>query len=401
MNFQSSLYLLLLLLIITITSCKDHNEYRVDNEFSEYLQRFEKEAATRGRTFNLQAEGIIIEFSNLKDNTAGLTHYEDPIRVEIDKDYWTEISTSAGAELMKEDLIFHELGHGLLGRKHLNSTLENGDWKSMMCGGDKVDEREWNINYRGERRAYYLDELFNESTLPTDFASSMLIDIDTTGFKPKFQLTFNSEAKADAGWPIVDVEKYATSISNGRMRFESRSDLIYLITARTSINILYNFAYELTFEYPTSSDQVSQYGVIFGTVADDIAPTAVESVEYFTVSNNQKMYMGNRTWYSFFTELPKPQIISSGKNKLKVFKIGNMLYYFINNVYSYRSEIEATGAGFHFGFMVPARGVVYIDNLFVSTIPNAAASSKTEQIQPVEFNIKETKSLQQNKIPSK
>ena len=114
---------------LVFTSCKDSKEYRVDSSFSDYLQRFETEAASRGRTFDPQSSGLIIEFANLKDNTAGLTHYEKPIRIEIDQTYWNDISKSAGADLMKEDLIFHELGHGLLKREHLNTTLENGDWK--------------------------------------------------------------------------------------------------------------------------------------------------------------------------------------------------------------------------------------------------------------------------------
>ncbi|HEY5590495.1 MAG TPA: hypothetical protein VIK55_05705, partial [Paludibacter sp.] len=112
---------ILIFLLLTIVSCKNTNEYRVDASFADYLQRFESEASARGRTFDLKANGLIIEFANLKDNTAGLTHYEDPIRIEIDKTYWNDISNSAGADLMKEDLLFHELGHGLLKRDHLNT----------------------------------------------------------------------------------------------------------------------------------------------------------------------------------------------------------------------------------------------------------------------------------------
>lgn len=82
MSFRNNLFTLILLLIISFSSCKDHNEYRIDSEFKKYLERFETEASKRGRTFNIQNEGLIIEFANLKNNAAGLTHYEDPIRVE-------------------------------------------------------------------------------------------------------------------------------------------------------------------------------------------------------------------------------------------------------------------------------------------------------------------------------
>ena len=140
-------FTLLVSVSFLLTSCND-DEYRVGSEFSEYLNRFDSLATKHGRNLDIKSSGLIIEFADLKDNTAGLTHYEDPIRIEIDQKYWTDISKTAGADLMKEDLLFHELGHGLLRRSHLNSTLENGDWKSIMCGGDKVNDSAWNINYR-------------------------------------------------------------------------------------------------------------------------------------------------------------------------------------------------------------------------------------------------------------
>lgn len=402
MTYQKNTFYSMLLMIVIFSSCKDHNEYRVGSEFTEYLQRFRNEAAERGRTFNVEAEGLIIEFANLKNNTAGLTHYEDPIRVEIDETYWNDISSTAGADLMKENLIFHELGHGLLNRSHLNSTLENGDWKSIMCGGDMINDREWNINYRGERRAYYIAELFNESTPIPNFASTQfLAEADTLGFKSAIRLTFDTPQKQDAGWPIESNSSYTTSINNGRLKFESKIDMVYLITAKTPINIINDFSYELTLEYPSSTDATSQYGLIFGTVPDASAPYAIESMEYFTINNNKKMYMGNRTWYSFFTELTENQIITNGANKLKVFKIKDKLYYFINNVYSYCSEIEAKKDGFHYGFMVPPHGTLYLENFNISKLSGAGVSSKMKEMQPVEFEIRTANDLKHNRILNK
>lgn len=373
------------LLILFLSSCgSNSHEYKVDSTFADYLQRFENEGATRGRTFDVETSGLIIQFGTLSGDVAGLTHYETPIRIEIDKTYWDAISKTAGADLMKEDLLFHELGHGLLGRKHLNTTLENGDWKSIMCGGDKVNNRSWNINYRGERRKYYLDELFDESTKAPDFSSLMLI-ADTTGFKPFFQRSFNTPA--DTIWPIVDNVKYKTSLDNGRLRFQSKvSDVyfVYTILKTNRISIQSDFSYELTFEYPTG-DATNQYGLIFGSKSDGTF-TPTESIEYFSISNEKKMYMGNRTWYSFFTELTESSVLPAGKNKLKVMKIGGTLYYFINNVFAYRSEIvDATDLNL-FGFMVPSQGTVWIDNFRISQKAGAGVSSKVLQgIQNIEL----------------
>lgn len=349
--------------ILILSSCGNPKEYNVNSSFVDYLQRFEAEGAKRGHTFDPQSTGLIIEFGNLKDNTAGLTHYEKPIRIEIDKTYWNDISSSAGADLMKEDLLFHELGHGLLGRDHLNTTLENGDWKSIMCGGTKVNNRSWNINYRGIRRQYYIDELFKESTPAPEFSSNKL-SVDTTGYSSLESLNFNSLAQA--GWKPIDSLNYTISLDNGRLRFLSKVNKSYLVLLRipSPVSIQSDFSYELTLNYP-SGDATNQYGIIFGPVAAGSLGNS-DPVEFFCINNNQNMYMGNRSWYSYFTELTKTSIIPGGNNKLKIFKIGQMLYYFINNVYCYCSEIEAKSDLNEFGFMVPSLGTVWIDNFRIS-----------------------------------
>jgi len=377
------------------TSCKDSKEYNVNSAFTEYLQRFEAEGLSRGHTFDPQNNGLIIEFADLKDNTAGLTHYEKPIRIEIDKTYWNDISKRTGADAMKEDLIFHELGHGLLNRNHLNSTLPNGDWKSIMCGGDKVNNRSWNINYRGIRHKYYIDELFNESTPVPDFASTQL-PVDTTGFSPF--LTLNFDTPTQSGWVLGDFTDYTLSSNKGGLLFHSKAGIIYLVSLnlKDPIAIGSNFTFEMTLNYP-AGDATNQYGLIFGPVPD--GTSAINApIEFFSIDNNRNMYMGNRSWYSYFTELSETSIVSTGNNHLKVVKIGQLLYYFINNVYCYSSEIVASGTLNQFGFMVPPLGDVWVDNFQISTNGSSNSPSKVKQNQPIEFNIQKTNQFDLNKI---
>jgi len=394
--FKRSYYFVLICTsVLVFTSCKDSKEYRVDSSFADYLQRFETEGASRGKTFDVQTNGLIIEFANLKDNTAGLTHYEKPIRIEIDRTYWNDISKSAGADLMKEDLIFHELGHGLLNRNHLNSTLENGDWKSIMCGGDKVDNRSWNINYRGMRRKYYIDELFNESTTAPDFSSNQLA-VDTTGFGSFVK--YNFDTPSQAGWKLGDSLNYAISLDNGRLKFLSKVSEVYMVFLRlpNPITIQTDFSYEITLSYPTG-DATNQYGLVFGPVAAG-SSGSTDPIEYLTINNNQKMYMGNRSWYSYFTELTKTSVTPGGNNKLKVFKIGQVLYYFINNVYCYTSEIVATNTLNEFGFLVPPGGTVWMDNLQISKKGAANVSARVQQNMQVEFSVQQADQFIQHTI---
>ncbi len=382
-RIKYSIYILFLL-ILQFSSCKDSNEYRVDTTFTDYLNRFDSIAHVHGKTFDSKTNGLIIEFADLKNDNAGLTHYENPVRIEIDRKYWNDISKYTGADLMKENLVFHELGHGLLKRNHLNKVLENGDWKSIMCGGDKVNNRPWNINYRGIRRAYYINELFDESTAAPDFSSNLLL-VDTTGYKQSLYLSFDTQSQADAGWPIIEDTQHKTSIDNGRLKFESKVSETYLVYAKTSIGIQSDFTFEFSIQYSTG-DASNQYGLVFGYV-----PTSSDGIndpiEYFTINNNKKMYMGNRTWYTFYTELSEPSILAAGKNILKVVKIGQMLYYFINNVYCYCSEIETKQSGNHFGFMVPSKGAVWLDNFTISVKGARNVSSKYKIKQAIQFEM--------------
>ena len=386
--FDSKYFLLLICSgFLCFTSCKDTKEYNVNSSFTDYLQRFEAEGATRGHTFDPETNGLIIEFANLKDNTAGLTHYEKPIRIEIDKTYWTEISGSAGADMMKENLIFHELGHGLLNRDHLNSTLANGDWKSIMCGGTKVNDRSWNINYRGVRRNYYIDELFKEST-PAPAFGSLINPIDTTGYGSIVE--YNFDTPSQSGWTLGDSANYNIRQANGRLSFESKVNEVYLVLLKlkTPVSILTDFSYELTLNFPLG-DLTKQYGIVFGPVPAGSSGNN-DPIEFFTINNNRKMYMGNRSWYSYFTELTETSVIPGGNNKLKIFKIGQTLYYYINGVYCYSSEMVAASTLTEFGFLVPVMGTVGLDNLRISQKGSANVSARVNSGMSVEFKVQKT-----------
>lgn len=384
-------YLLQMFVIVLIfSSCKDSDEYRVDSEFDDYLQRFLTLSSSHGHNFDVHKTGLIIEFGNLSNNTAGLTHFENPIRIQIDRTYWTEISSSANADLIKEELIFHELGHGLLGRDHLNTTLENGDWKSVMCGGTKVNNRPWNINYKGERRTYYINELFDRNTDVPIF-SSLQLPIDTLGFRKVLAFNFNSVDKNSFGWDLTNNASYAISMLNGQMSFVSKVNDTYMVLLKTNIDVQSDFAYQLSIKY-TNLDLEGFYGIVFGNT-NNVVKAAQLPVEYFTINNDKKMQMGNRSCYTFFTQVPAASVIPASSNKLKVIKQGSMLYYFVNDVYLYCSEMEITGPGNQFGFMVPANAGVLLDDFTISLKNSSKVKSQYPKAVAVSYDCVRVNSL--------
>ena len=100
------------------------------------------------------------------------------------------------------------------------------------------------------------------------------------------------------------------------------------------------------------------------------------------------MYMGNRSCYSFYTELSESSILSAGVNKLKVYKFGTSLYYFINNVYCYTTEMVANANINEVGFMMPPLGTVWLTNLVIAHKGASSENSmKIKQNKPIEVRI--------------
>jgi len=120
----------------------------------DYYERFENAAAERGLTIDLNAEGVTGEIMEIaQDRVAGSCTFSShtPNHVTIDLEFWNESS-----DLIKEMVIFHELGHCSLLRGHREDFNADGTCVSIMRSGAE-DCRD---NYRLTTRDVYLDELF-------------------------------------------------------------------------------------------------------------------------------------------------------------------------------------------------------------------------------------------------
>ncbi len=119
-----------------------------------YFERFENEGRLRGLDIDLTAHGITGTIEEIsQEHVAGTCTYGThlPGDVLIDLGFWNNSSA-----LIKEMVIFHELGHCYLRRDHKETAFSNGSCTSIMRSGngDCFD------NYNSQTRENYIDELF-------------------------------------------------------------------------------------------------------------------------------------------------------------------------------------------------------------------------------------------------
>lgn len=143
--------------------------FAVDEELSSFVDAFYIEANKRGLRidttnlmvlFGSESEGPICSRCNSSDLTSNLqkivTLYEE------NRCWYNSYQLEA--------LIFHEMGHCLLGRLHNNDTLPNGDPRSLMISNSisqyspcvvQIGRNRCNFVFK---REYYVDELFDQDT---------------------------------------------------------------------------------------------------------------------------------------------------------------------------------------------------------------------------------------------
>lgn len=126
----------------------------VDERLWSYFEEFEKEAAERGFDFDLNQHNLTGNISDIHDSgVAGSCSYgfRRPNSVTIDSPFWNR-----SGFFSREMVVFHELGHCVLGRNHTERLTSNGYCASIMRSGTGSCRTLYDAN----NREYYLNELF-------------------------------------------------------------------------------------------------------------------------------------------------------------------------------------------------------------------------------------------------
>ncbi len=145
----------LLVFILCFNGCKDDSE--LESELQFYLDQFEVEANARGLTFENQINSTEIHLVEII--TSGVLGQcvrvdAEPNEIHIDRNFWLNEAT----DLQKEFIVFHELGHCILNRGHLNDANGQGECISIMYDGNSP---QCMLNYNPAVKEEMVDELFN------------------------------------------------------------------------------------------------------------------------------------------------------------------------------------------------------------------------------------------------
>jgi hypothetical protein len=128
----------------------------IDEDLVPYFERFKEEGEARGITVDfLEANisGVLDNITTENVSAQCVRNSIDPDQVVIDIVAWRRAS-----DLKREFLVFHELGHCFLDRRHLDTSRPDGTCTSIMHSGLS----NCRDAYSSTTRADYLDELFLE-----------------------------------------------------------------------------------------------------------------------------------------------------------------------------------------------------------------------------------------------
>ena len=128
----------------------------IDEALQPYFDTFVTEAIARGELIDLDDYYLQAFIENIEGtDVVGQCSYSEnsPRTVRIDRFYWRRAT-----HLQKEFVVFHELGHCLLGRSHTDEENPSGTCISIMESG----LGNCNSNYNTATRSSYLDELFQQ-----------------------------------------------------------------------------------------------------------------------------------------------------------------------------------------------------------------------------------------------
>jgi hypothetical protein len=142
----------LFVLLVATFACGKEETVNVDAELQPLFSSFSSEAQQRGMTLDMtNYTGMLTDLDEANVAAKCQTISNGQKRVLVDLGFWKTAST-----MQREMVVFHELGHCVLNRAHLDDARTDGSCFSMMQSGLGLCK----MSYTDKTRSAYLDELF-------------------------------------------------------------------------------------------------------------------------------------------------------------------------------------------------------------------------------------------------
>jgi hypothetical protein len=308
----------LLFLFFIVTSCKVSKEIMPDdtpiivkNEFEEFLTTFKKEAELRGKKIDISALKTRLD-ATLTNGYIGLCD-QKLNEITIDSATWRKMSIQE-----RELLVFHELGHCVFGRGHKNKAFQNGEFASIMRSGDS-DPSNAGIYYFSFRKKYYIDELFDENTTKPEWADNQL-PYHTVKISQKKIIVSETFDDNRNKWKVVNNKDSTIKMENGSYYVWTR------IPVQCPFDINFNEDFEIEFDFKIIPNPENR-GLFFFFFGDFTNNKGVNAILYLNNKGNSLRFpQFNVLSLSLYTA----PINKEQYNKFTIRKIGDLLYYYLN-----------------------------------------------------------------------
>ncbi len=343
-----------IVLALTLSACKKDDPfiYDVPASIQPYIDSFVAEAQARGVTVDVSSLVVTFEGNLLGNEAAGTctfatTDAPGHVRLDTTSNNWQNNLSS------REQLVFHELGHCLLNRRHREDVLPNGEYVSLMRGaGDQIyGEALWKM-----KRAYYLDELFNSAQPSPVWATTIPSYAQLTGLSktPLLIEEFNNNQNQ---WNVGVSTQVIARIANSAYYFESKVEGNAFYTARTlDIDTTRNFVIETAIRIPTgNAPALIQWG---GNTPSDFY--------YLGFSSDSVVLAGN--WSVGADLIRSSSFDPRNYTKVTLWHSGDFYYLYVNEKYVTVFGYEPF-FGNKVGFYIGSLSAMEVDYFKVNYLP--------------------------------
>lgn len=335
------------------TACNDQ-WYNVPDKAEPYVDAFDQYANEHGYKFDFEEAGLIIEFTDIADDTVSRCNYEDPIRIEIDTDSWHKAN-----ENRREEIILKNLSLGFLNRHNTNQLFPNNEWSSIMRGRPfDVNQVVYEgINFFGFRKNHYIDELFDEDTNPpwwSDYTSSYE-SIPTDVLEIVYQEEF---LETDDDWSGSN-QTFNANPDNGQLEILNDSDEPCVHLREIDYNADETFLIECIFKLE-SGNKFDINGLVWGGNDDSAYYIAGYSMNKAVCLHNNEE---NHTYLKFHNPMETLDNVNA-YHKISLYYDEEYVHMFMDEEFIYITDIHDI-YGSVLGFLTGANSKLIVDRLLI------------------------------------